>query len=227
MRDEMIPLVILGAGGHGRVIANIVDQVNSVDERFQLLGYVDDDATKHGVVRNDRPVLGDFSWFNNVDPTTVKVVCGVGSPPVRARIAERADRLGLQFCSIVHPTATLSRWMELGTGTVISAGCVVVSQVTLGDHVSVAAGTVIGHDTVVGDYTSLYPGVRLAGYVDVGVGCELGMGAVVTPYRAIGEWTIVGAGAAVTTDLPANCTSVGVPARVIDQRDAGWQNVVA
>ena len=93
---------------------------------------------------------------------------------------------------------------------------------SLGDHCIVNVGATISHDTNVGRYVNINPGAHLAGNVSVGEGSYIGMGAKVIQGRSIGKWTVVGAGAVVTTDLPANVTAVGVPAKVIKTREEGW-----
>lgn len=111
--------------------------------------------------------------------------------------------------------------MSIGEGTVICAG-VTTADYSIGRHVLVnVLGTVV-HDNVLGDFVTVVPGAMLSGSVTIGEGCDIGTNATLLQGVSIGEWSIVGATAMVREDLPANCTAVGVPAKVIKERAANW-----
>lgn len=220
----MQDIVIVGAGGLGREISEWVEDVNEVSPTFRLLGFLDDDASRHGERCHDVPILGGVAWIGaQARAREVGVVVGIGSPPAKRRVVERLRAAGVtSFPSIVHPQAVVGRFVELGEGTLVCPGVILTTDVRIGRFVSLNFDLTVAHDARVDDYVTLAPGVHLSGYVHVGEGCDLGAGATVVPSAQIGAWTIVGAGATVTASLPANCTAVGTPARPIKTRPDGW-----
>lgn len=216
----MQPLVIYGAGGHAREIAELVRDINADRPQWDLLGFLSDEATAHGRELDGLPVVGDQSWL--AQRKDMYVAIGVGSPSARRAIAHTTSRLGLHFPVLLHPSATISRHVQIGPGAHVTAGCIVTVDVVVGAFVVLNRACNVSHDCRLGDYVTIAPGVQLAGNVTIGTGCDVGIGASVIQGVSIGEWTIVGAGAAVTDGLPGNCTAVGVPAKVIKQRESGW-----
>jgi sugar O-acyltransferase (sialic acid O-acetyltransferase NeuD family) len=211
-------IVIIGAGGQGREMAEILrDRARQVGD-VALLGFVDEAASRLGAAIDGLPVLGDWSWFEGVDRDEVAVLCAVGTPAVLCRLAERVRALGLRLANAISPRAVVSPLAEVGRGVTIFPQVVVNTRARLGDQCILNVGVSVSHDSVVGRYSNLNPGVRLAGKVTVGEGCYLGMGTSVIQGRSIGPWTVVGAGAVVIRDLPADVTAVGVPAKIIKTR---------
>jgi sugar O-acyltransferase (sialic acid O-acetyltransferase NeuD family) len=214
-------VVIIGAGGHGREIADIVKQQAAQDSGLSLLGFIDDDPNLNGRILDGVPVLGDWRWFSGVDRKEVAVVCGVGSPRVCQALTTRASELGLAFANAISPLAFAASSALLGKGVVMFPNTVLSVDCVLSDYCVVNVGATISHDTKIGRYSNINPGARLAGNVTVGEGCYIGMGANVIQGISIGEWTVVGAGAVVTKDLPDLVTAVGVPASIIKNGGKG------
>lgn len=206
----MSDVVIIGAGAHGREIAEILNA-----NRVKVAGFIDDDPSLHNQTIDDLSVLGDWTWFESIDPAKVRVISGSGFSETRKRMAERALELGLQFTNAISPLAYVSSRAELGRGIVIYPYAVVCRGVAIASHALINAGSVVSHDTNLGPYVTINPGVNLAGNVTIGEGGYLGIGCSVIQGISIGAWTTVGAGAAVIRDLPDRVTAVGVPAQVI------------
>jgi len=212
-------VVIIGAGGHGREVAEIL---RSCEQGPTVLGFIDESPDLQSTVIDGLPVLGDWSWFDTAERDDLAVICGVGLPEIRKQLATRAKEIGLTFCSAISPAATISPSAHVGEGVMIFPHTFISTHCFIGDHAIVNAGATVSHDTRVGSYAMLNPGVHLAGNVRIGEGCYVGIGASVIQQVSVGAWSIIGAGAAVVEDLPENVTAVGVPARTIATRGKGW-----
>ena len=218
----MLRIVIIGAGGFAREVLDIFMARNTVSPQYEILGFIDEYPDHWGRTLNGYPVLGGFDWFDTRDKGEIRVICGVGNPVVRRKLVQKAVARGLEFCNITHPTAILTPFVTLGRGVVITGGSVFTNQITLGSHVHVNLDCTIGHDCVIENFCTIAPGVHVSGNVHVKTGCDIGTGAVIIQGITIGEWAVVGAGAVVTKDVPPDTISVGVPAKVIKEREPGW-----
>lgn len=215
-------VVIIGAGGFAREILDILDAVNHVKASYDILGFiVDPQYAEQGTLVNDMPVLGGFEWLGS-HRENVMAICGVGAPELRFRLVVRAKGLGVRFFSVTHPGAILTRWVSIGEGTIITAGCILTNRIQIGNHVHVNLDCTIGHDSVIEDFVTLSPGVHVSGNVLLGEGCNVGTGANIIEKKTVGAWSILGAGTTVTSDVPPNSTVVGVPGKVIKTRAGGW-----
>ncbi len=200
-------ILVLGAGGHGKVVADIL-----MSQGLLVIGFLDDDPTFWGQIRLDLPVLGAIDTYASYTPDGL--VMGVGDNKTRRRVVER---LGAQasplWMQAVHPRAIVARSVRLGQDVVIAAGAVINPDAAVGDHVIVNTGATVDHDCIVDDYAHIAPGAHLSGDVRVGEGVLVGIGGSVAPGKSIGDWAVVGAGAVVVRDVPGGVTAIGVPAR--------------
>ena len=212
-------VVIIGAGGHAREVADILHHQTSED--LSVLGFVVDNPELHAKVIGGLPVLGNWCWFESADRSELFVICAVGLPEVRKQLVDRALTQHLRFTNAISPLAYISREARLGEGVMIFPFSFVSSGSSIADHAIVNAGTTVNHQASVARYGTLSPGVHVAGNVSVGEGCFLGIGASVIPGVAIGAWSIIGAGAVVIRDVPAGVVAAGVPARVINAKAKG------
>jgi len=216
--------VIIGAGGQGREVADILRHQARTGGEIEPLGFADDNRDLLGQQLDGLPVLGDWSWFEGADRTDIAVVCAVGSPQVCRRLVERARGIGLSFASVISPLAHISSFARLGEGVTIFPNVIINTGAFVDSYSILNVGVVVSHDARVGPYSNINPGAQLAGNVTIGEGCYIGMGANVIHKRSIGAWSVVGAGAAVINDLPANVTAAGVPAKIIKTREDGWHD---
>jgi sugar O-acyltransferase (sialic acid O-acetyltransferase NeuD family) len=208
------PLLILGAGGFAREAAEAVRAEAEAHGRWNLLGFLDDDAKRHGDLLEGVPVLGPLDAL--ADYPDARVVACMGHPGnffTRKRVVRRLQLPPERWATVVHPTASLGSSTEIGCGTVVLASVVTTAAVSIGEHVVVMPATVMTHDNVVGDYTTFGAGVRLAGRVRVGEGAYVGSAALVRQDLEVGEWSLIGMGAVVTESVPPGEVWVGVPAR--------------
>jgi sugar O-acyltransferase (sialic acid O-acetyltransferase NeuD family) len=193
-----------------------------VAHRYSVVGHLVDAAYgAPGARIAGHPILGGFDWLaqNGGD---VEVICAVGAPALRRRMVAAATTSGARFVTAVHPTAILTSRVKLGAGVAIAAGSILTTNISIGDHVHVNVGCTISHDCRLAEFVTVSPGAHIAGRAILDEGCFIGLGANVLEGRRIGAWSTVGAGATVIHDVPANATVVGVPARIVKSRPAGW-----
>jgi len=214
----MKQVVIIGAGGHAREVADILrDRSDQVGDLMPLGFIVEDNPPVS--LDYDLPLLGDWSWFNDTDPSEFAVICAVGEPSLRKRLVERANESGLTFAQAVSPGARIAPGAEIGEGVMIFPHTVISTNVSIGDHSIVNSGATISHDSKLGRFTTISPGVHVAGNVRIEEGCYLGIGSNIIQRVNVKPWTVIGAGATVISDLPEAVTAVGVPARPIKTRE--------
>lgn len=220
----MDKVIVIGAGGLAREVVDILLACNQGGTKYEIIGFIDENVANHGKVLNGFPILGDFSWFQNVDNTDISIVSGIGNPVVRKKLVQKALDLNLKFINILHPSAIVTPFIDYGVGIVITAGCILTNQIQLGNHVFLNLDCTVGHDVIIGDYCNINPGVHISGNVTLETGCEIGTGANIIQGINIGKWSIIGAGSVVVRDLPANVTAVGIPSKVIKTRTDEIQN---
>jgi len=187
-------LVILGAGGHGRAVADVATECG-----WTVAGFTDR-SPGAAVLGQDGDVAA-LQRSGTIDGALV----GVGNTAAA----------GVPSPALVHPRAVVSRSARIGDGTVVFPGGVLGARVAVGDNVVVYSGVVIEHECRIGDHAYLSPGVILSGAVTVGAGAFVGAGAVLLPGITVGVGATVAAGAVVTRDVQAGTTVVGVPARPV------------
>ena len=215
-------VVIIGTGGFGREVLDVLEAVNQVETRYEILGFITEPGfQKPGELINDKPVLGYYDWLEQ-NKDQVRAICGVGAPATRLRLIRQAEQMGVQFFSVIHPRAILTRWVKLGTGSIITAGCILTNNITIGEHVHLNLDCTVGHDVVIEDCVTVSPGVHISGNVRLKEGSFIGTGANLIEGKTVGRWAVVGAGSVVVKDVPANSTAVGIPAAVIKTRQPGW-----
>jgi UDP-perosamine 4-acetyltransferase len=209
-------VVIIGAGGHGREVAEVLR--GGAQERLSLVGFVDEALDLAHRTINSLPVLGGWSWFETADRNALAVICALGSSEIRKKLVGRAADMDLAFCNAISRSAYVSPDAKLGHGVMILPHAVVGPNCTIGDHAIINVGATVSHDSEVGSFGTINPGAHIAGNVSIGEGCCLGIGANVVHGVSIGAWSVIGGGAVVTDDLPGGVTAVGVPAKAIKTR---------
>ncbi len=215
-------IVIIGAGGFAREVLDVFDACNQHKEQFKLLGFVVEPGYGEiGARVNGLPILGGMDWFVG-QGKDVMAICGIGAPEIRYRFVAEAMKRNVRFCSVIHPNAIVTKWVTMGEGVIITAGCIVTNNIRIGNHVQLNLCSTVGHDTVIGGFSTIAPGAHVSGNVNIGDGCYIGTGANILERINVGEWAVVGAGCAVVKNVEANNTVVGVPGKSIKVRSAGW-----
>lgn len=201
-------ILLLGAGGHGKAIADLV----LAGGAFDIAGFVDAAPKARHVL--GLPVLGDESQLAALAGQGVTLAhAAVGDNAQRLAAAGRLRAAGFTLPSLIHPAALSGHGVRVGEGAAILARAVIGPEAEIGPLVLINTGAIVEHDCVVGEAAHIGPGAVLAGGVSVGAGALLGAGAVVRPGITIGAGAVIGAGAAVVEDVPPGAKVMGVPAR--------------
>jgi UDP-perosamine 4-acetyltransferase len=209
------PFVIIGAGGHAKVI---LDMLHDRAE-FTCAGCVDPDPQSASLLKV--PGLGDDGALAKILSSGIRhAFVAIGSNRVRAERQQQVRALGFTIINAISRYAVISPRATLGAGVAIMPGAVINVDTVIEDGAIINTGATVDHDCRIGAFAHVAPGTHLAGNVTVGNGAFLGVGTSVIPRRVIGAWSMVGAGSAVVHDIPEGITAVGVPARPL-VRDGG------
>ena len=207
----MTTLCIVGAGGHGAVVAEAADLMG----RWQAIRFIDERVPDSGLVL-DWPVSARESPEKDYGAADTHYVVAVGNNRVRCNLQAEIRQHGGQIVSVIHPTAVVSRFAHIKPGSVVFAHAVINARATLAGACLINTGATVDHDCTLADGVHVSPGANVAGGVSIGARTWVGLGASVRQYLTIGEDVVVGASAAVVSDVASGTTVVGVPARVRD-----------
>jgi sugar O-acyltransferase (sialic acid O-acetyltransferase NeuD family) len=206
--------MILGAGGHARVVANIA----ALMPDLEVVGVADRSTATLGQRIGRTSVVASIDDMPHWRAQGIThVALALGDNKERERVMRDAEANGLAGVTLVHPAAIIEDHVTLGDGAVISAGAILITECRIGRGAIVNTGASVDHESDVGECAQISPGCRLAGRVVVGDRVFLGMAACVLPGRRIGADAVVGAGAVVIDDVPAGVTVVGAPARIVER----------
>ncbi|WP_367606886.1 acetyltransferase [Legionella sp. W05-934-2] len=205
------PIVVIGGGGHAKVLLEAIHLLN-----MPILGVLDNSETLkevHGV-----PILGSDKLLDNFKPSEVALVNGLGSlKPYSKRtdIFKSLKQKGYKFVTIIHPSAIVAKNTHIGEGVQIMAGVIIQPGVTIGDNVIINTRASIDHDCVIGEHTHIAPGVTLSGNVSVGRQVHIGTGATLIQGINIGSGSTLAAGAVMTKDCSEGAYVMGVPGKEV------------
>lgn len=208
----MKDIVIIGAGGFGREVAWLIEEINEVSSQWNILGFVDDNEEIQGTEVNGYKVVGNIDWLIKQE---LNVVSAIGDPIIKKKIIERLKGSKNTYPVLIHPSVIYSNRVSFGEGSIICAANILTTDIKIGEHVIINLDCTVGHDAILGDYTTVLPSVNVSGFVETKDCVSIGTGSAIIQGVTIGENTVVGAGAVVVKDLPASCTAVGAPAKVI------------
>lgn len=220
--NKKIKIAVYGAGGFGREVMWLAQSSKISGKPVEPVCFIDDDQTIWGSTLNGLKVLSLFQAKNMYPDAWV--VSGIGPPRIREQTIRKAKSAGFGFATLIHPRIEMSKWVEMGEGTVVCAGNILTTNIVLGKHVQINLKCTVGHDVIMGDYATLAPGVHVSGCVHIGKRVYIGTGAVITNGTqndpvVIADDTVIGAGACVTKSITRG-TWVGVPAKKISTRYA-------
>ncbi len=206
--------VIFGAGGFGREVKMLLDQINLTKNEFKFIGYYDDGIEK-GTQINNHQVLGNLVELSKIEDE-INVIIAIASPEIKIKIVSALNKSNFKFPTIIHPNVLIgSESVKIGKGSIICAGCIVTCNIEIDDFVILNLCCTVGHDTIIKSYCSFMPSVNISGEVLINENVYVGTGAKIINQLEVGKNTIVGAGAVVSKSLPEKCTAVGIPAKPI------------
>ncbi len=205
-------VVVIGAGGHGRVVLEIL----RLRGEHTVTGFLDADAARAGEKVAGLEVLGPVNLLPRLRRQGVRgAIVAIGDNRVRLRYAQLVLQANLELINAVHPAAVVSTTAKIGVNVVVAAGAVVGTDATAEDSCIVNTSAVVDHECHLGPGVHICPGALLAGRVRIDEGAFVGLGAKILPCLQVGEFAVIGAGAVLLEDVPAQSTAVGVPARII------------
>lgn len=200
-------IIIIGASGHGKVVADIA-KLNSYKEIL----FLDDDNSKKtngkytvaGTTKDIESYIEEYDF-----------IVGIGNNSIRKRITNELLKLGITQTVLIHPSAVTDETVSIGKGTVVMANAVINAESIIGSSCIINTATTIDHDCVIKDYVHVSPGVHIAGTVNVEEESWLGIGSTVINNINIGRKCIIGASGLVNKDIEEPGTYVGIPVRKV------------
>lgn len=202
-------MVLVGAGGHARVVADVIRAGGNYD----IIGATS--REQEGDAVGWINIIGDDTVLPDIYESGVRhAFIAIGDNRTRKALTQNISSMGFTLISIISHNAYIASSVAVGAGTIVMPGAVIQPGVQLGEGVVVNTGTTVDHESVMGDFCHAAPGCNMAGNVIVGEGTFLGVGTKVIDNVTIGCWSIIGAGAVVVGDIPDSCLSLGVPAKI-------------
>lgn len=205
-------IIIIGASGHGRVVADIAEQMQTYEE----IVFADDNPTLAGTCFAGRQVIGNTEKaLSHADEYEMFVA--IGNAQVRQRIMEQLEGISAKVPTLIHPNAVIAGDITMGKGTVVMAGAVVNSGSDIGDGVIINTCASVDHDNQIADFAHISVGAHLAGDVSVGKRTWVGIGTVISNGIKVADDVMLGAGSVVIRDILEPGTYVGHPVRKVEK----------
>lgn len=201
-------LLIIGASGHGKVVADIALKMN----KWESISFLDDNENLKSSMGID--VIGTTKDVHKFIDSH-DVIVGIGNNSTREKIQNMLEKLGASIPVLIHPSAIIGNDVEIGIGTVVIAGVVINCCTKIGKGCIINTSATIGHDNIIEDFVHISPGAHLAGTVKVGQGSWLGIGSIVRNNIIITQNVNIGAGAVVVKNITESGTYIGIPAKKV------------
>ena len=212
----MKDIVIIGAGGHAKVIADIIlKRKELLNEKLNITGFLDDGYKNLKYTKIfDIPILGDTSLIGKLEhEKKYNYIIGIGNNKIREKISNKFPNLN--YYTAIHPKSVIGTEVAIAEGTIVMANTIVNSGTKIGKHCILNTGSIIEHDNKIEDYCHISPNSTLCGTVKVGKNSWIGAGSTIIQNRNIGENSMIGAGSVIIRDIPNNCAVVGNPGKII------------
>ena len=206
-------IVIIGAGGHAKVVCDSLQLSLKQRGGGTIVGLVDDDLRRSGKSLLGFPILGPVESL--VDLEFDSLIVAIGDNRIRRQVYEWAKGKEYAFVNAIHPTAVIASGVSIGEGVAIFGNVVVNSGTSIGNNVILNTACTVDHDCSIANHVHIAPGAHLAGGVVVGEEAFVGIGTSILPYKKVGKRSVIGAGGVVVDDIRDGVTAVSGRARVI------------
>ncbi|SER59949.1 acetyltransferase [Salisediminibacterium halotolerans] len=207
------PIYIIGSGGYSKQVIEILEETAGQQD-WEIIGLIDDDYGKHGQEVLGYPVLGDVGWLKKqsfIEASSAVVAVGDGEQ----RKCIINDLKNVYWPNVIHPSALLSKHIEMGKGNVISAGVIINPDSSLGNFNNINIGCTLGHDVYFADYVTVMPNCSISGNVNINQFTTVGTGTAVIQGLSLGSGSIIGAGSSVIDHTDSYSVYVGSPAKKV------------
>mgnify|MGYP000294021709 CR=1 FL=1 len=214
-----LPIVIIGFGGHGRVVADAL-----LAGGFHILAATDCAPAQTHNTGMRLEIITDEHLLELYPPASIVLALGIGSiwpvtaDSLRRKVVSRFEERGYQFGGVRHPSAIISPYARVALSAQVHAGAVVQVGTQVGDHSIINTKASVDHDCRIGDYCHIGPGATLSGCVELGEGVHVGTGASIIQGVCIGDRAFIAAGATVVSDIAAGAYVRGTPARTFEPK---------
>lgn len=209
----MKDLIIVGASGFGRELVQWVEDINAVHPTWRILGFIDDNAQALDGYVCDYSIIGSIKdWKPSCNEF---FACALAFPAVKEKIVGSLKNKGAHFATLIHPTALINKYAQLGEGVVVTPRSNINANAKVGNYVSIL-GSGIGHDAEIGDYSTLSGRCSVNGHVIVGKNVYAGCGVCIAPSKKIGDGATLGMGSVVVSNVKPFTTVFGNPAKRVD-----------
>lgn len=209
----MTEIAIYGAGGFGREVNLIIQQLIKREHHYHFLGFFDDEDKSAELGKS---YLGTTEDLNNWKEP-ISIALGLGDSKIRKKVVEKINNPMVEFAKMISPYAIFNDVIPIGKGSVICAGANLTTNITIGDFVVINLNATIGHDCRLGNFSSVMPGANLAGNVHLHECAFVGSGANILNGGVMREGSVLGTGAVLTKELAAYKTAIGVPAKTVNK----------
>lgn len=207
-------LLIYGAGGLGREVAELAKIISKWDEIFFI-----DDYLNSGTLVNGIKTFKYDEFKQNFDVTNIEAIIGVGEPVSRKALYNKLISDNVKMATMIHPTVHISETNKIGKGVIVQAYSQITVNVVIEENVLIQDKVSIGHDTHIKSHSVISGGAMIAGHVSVGDSCYIAMGVPVIQNSKIGSNSIIGLGSVVIRDIPDNVIALGNPARPMKEKN--------
>ncbi len=204
-------IVIIGAGDLGREVLWLISDINKVQNKYEVLGFLDDNEKKFGTMLGGHKVLGGT---NMVYDLNVPAVIAIQDGKLRKKIAEKLSGFD-NWETIIHPSTNIAESSKIGKGCILCAGVSISIDSNIGDHCFFNLSSIIGHDCELSNYVSILSRACISGHVKIGECSYIATNSTIVPYAKVGSNSMVGAGSVVVRNVKDNVTVMGVPAKIM------------
>lgn len=209
----MKDFIIIGSGGFSKQVIEIIEQLNGINQEYNILGLIDDNKSLIGTKVLGYEVIGNTDYLLQLSQKKeLHGVIAIAEGNIKKQISNKLNNI--LWTNLIHPSAVVSNYVNLGKGNIICAGTVINPDVKIGDHCHINIGSTLGHDVSLLDFVTIMPGSRVSGNVLLKSKSMLGTGSVVIQGLKVEENVMLGAGTVLTKNTEPNCLYVGIPAKM-------------